>query len=773
MNNFYIYRFVHKLENENGEKYDSSITVIFCPGESINNTNLQTEIRLFYEKYHHTDEIIVIGGENIKDELIENFINNQEDTFKYLHKVDKNFLDSSLYLFAFNAEGRFNSLNGKSISDKLEKKLLNEGLQNIFIIRGGFVESKGAHHFVFPSGKHCNKFLRTGNILLHSSEIYFIGFSLLKSYNVEKHNQIYCDTSSINTIAFALIDLKRRLIGNVNYKSIPIESFSSYTGLQTSKKIHYPKALILISASTSGNILNKIKKNNRLAKKENMIILYYLGNEDAYVENENNILCNLTKCDNNNPSGIDNYKTYDSDDCIHCDSGSYPVNVMGDVFLLEKPKINPITITVKDAPKDLSKFVKEFKSIELSKNNVFKVSYKENEREVYKKYEVYFDFLEVIKDIENKKYIDFASKLDNYINQYIPSNTKYLIHLNDEGSKILAERILNKIKKNYKAAYLPLIISQDDLDKINPKDIGSVVVVASCISNGKNLLYLSRSLRPNEGLRIIYFVGLTRTRNEKHLNFLKSNLKQGRYGIETYTFINVYNFYMINQSIDTTWLSEIEFLRELKIFNEENKNDKLIFDFLITRINYLENGMSDEYRGLSNKIFYPNFIKNEELNLRKNFAFLSFNDLSQSDVYFTISSIINHLRNSEDLNRCLKQTEYVRNIIEPGNFNRFNDGIIQSSILRIASKDELAYSLDYDLSKKMLDILSTMIKNYNTDQGEGLFEFIYALATQKMTLYKIHLIEICKLIKEYVKHPLYQFLIDFIEKKVIPNIINN
>ncbi|NHN24953.1 hypothetical protein FIA58_004610 [Flavobacterium jejuense] len=772
MNSFYIYRFEHKKNNENGENYDSSTTVIFCPGESINNTNLQTEIRLFYEKYHHTDEIIVIGGNNIKDELIENFITNQSDTFKYLHKVDKDYLASHLFVFAFNANGSLIPLNSKTISDNLEKKILNEGSQNIFINRGGFVESKGAHHFVFPSGKHCNKFLRTGNILLHSSEIYFIGFTLLKFYNVEKHNQIYCDTSSINTIAFSLIDLKRRLIGSENFKSIPIESFSSYTGLQSSKKINYPKALILISASTSGNILKKIKKNNRLAKKENMIILFYLGDEEAYIENENNILCNLTKNDVYNPTGIDYYDTYDSSDCIHCDSGSYPVNVMGDVFLLEKPKINPITLTVRDVPKDLSKFVYEFKSVELSKNNIFKVSYKENEREINKKYEIYFDFLEVIKDIKNKKYKAFSSKLDNYINQYIPSNTKYLIYLNDEGSKILAERILYKIKHNYNVKFLPEMISQDELDKINPKDIGSVVVVASCISNGKNLLYLSRSLRPIDGLRIIYFIGLTRTINEQHLNFLKSNLKQGRYGIETYTFINVYNFYMINQSIDTTWLREIEFLRNLKIFNEEKNNDKKIFNFLNSRINYLENGMNDQSRGMSNQIFYPNFIKEEELKLRKNFAFLSFNDLSQSDVYFTISSIINHLRNSNDLNRCLKQTEYVRNMIEPGNFNRFNDGIIQASILRIANKDELAYSLDYDLSKKMLDILSTMIKNYKTDQGEGLFEFIYALATQNLTLYKIHLIEICKMIKENINNNIYLFFILYIESKVIPNIIN-
>lgn len=771
MNNFYIYRVEHKKKIENDGICDTSTTVIFCPGEYIDEINLQTEIKLFYELHHHTDNIIAIGGEDIQNQLIEIFLNKKSETFKFLHKVDKEFLESNISIFAFNSKRDLIPLNSKKISAELENRIINEGLQNIFINRGGFIESKGAHHFVFPSGKHCNKFLRTGNILLHSSEIYFISFCILKHYDSKKHNQIYCDTSSINTIAFALIDLKRRLIGNSSFKTIPIESFSSYTGLQSSKKIHNPNAIILVSASTSGNILDKIKKNNRIVKKENIIILYYLGSEENYLKNENNILCNLTKDENINPTGIDLYKTYDSNNCIHCESGSYPVNVIGDVFLLEKPKINPITLTVKDTPRDLNKFVKEFKSEKDSEINVFKVSYKENVRETNKKYEVYFDFLEIIQQPYNSKFSDFFEKLDNYINQYIPSNSKYLVHLNDKGSKLLAEYILSKIKLNYTTPNIPKIISQDDIDTIDKTEVGSVVIVSSCISNGKNLLYLSRSLRPKEGLRIIYFIGLTRTKNEQHLNFLKSNLKQGRYGIETYSFISVYNFYMINDSIDTTWLNEIEFLKALKMFNEDTNFNDEIENLLNDRISFLLEGMSDESRGLSNNIFFPNFIKNEELVLRKNFAFLNFHDLSQSDVYFTISSIINNLRNSENLNRCLKQTEYVRNIIEPGNFNRFNDGIIQASILRISSKEELAYSLDYDLSKKMLDILSTMITKYESDQGEGLFEFLFAIATQKLSLMKVHTIEICSLTKKQIDHPLYHFLATYIEVKVIPNLI--
>ena len=69
MNNFYIYRFVYEKENEDNVIYPSSATVIFCPGDGINMGNLQTEIKSFYEKHHHTDEIYAIGGENIQKEL--------------------------------------------------------------------------------------------------------------------------------------------------------------------------------------------------------------------------------------------------------------------------------------------------------------------------------------------------------------------------------------------------------------------------------------------------------------------------------------------------------------------------------------------------------------------------------------------------------------------------------------------------------------------------------------------------------------------------------
>lgn len=770
MNNFYIYRYTYEKTNSHDEKYKVHATVIFCHTEDIEMSILKSEIKVFYERHHHADEIYVIGGDYLKKRLIEVFETNQEDSFLHIPKVKREHLKEHTTIMSFNKDGKLSVLNGKAEPTKLFLGgLVNEGMLKIFINRGGLIESEGTHHFVFPSGKHCNKFLRAGNILLHSSEVYFIAFNLLRFFDENNQTQIFCDTSSINTLAFALQELKRRL--NKKFKVFPVESFSSYEGLYEKKGGHFSSALILISASTSANILQRILKASQSAKKENIVILFFLGSQNSYVENKERILCNISHS-KENPNGIAFYDTYTVQDCVHCKSGSYPVEVVGDVFLLEKPKIHRITIKKDDSPKGLSSFIKEFKSLAKDDQNVFKVNFKEN-RSIVNKYDFYFDMHLVLENIIQKKeqYKTFQKKLTDYINQYIPSNVKYLIHLNDEGSITLANLIKEQITSN------PTIVSQDAMESIIENLDGSAVVVASCIANGKNLLYITRSLRNREKLKIVFFIALTRTKNKEQLDFLKSNLKQGMYGGETNTFVSVYNFYCCNDSLNSNWINEIEFLKKLKHFSEENSLESSVTEeFINKRISLLNESMSVEKCGLANQIFLPNVYKDVELDLRKNFAFFDFHEyvgkISQADVFFTIGSVINELRNSETLKRNLRQSEYVRNVLDPANFNRFNDGVIQAAILRAAYSSELSYSLDNDLSNDMKNILEAMIAYPDSDQGEALLEFLYAIAIGRMSLKEDHLMYIYSLIvskmtEDKYKNELVGLYAEFIMKEVM------
>lgn len=774
MNNFYLYKFSYFEKGKVNDKIISA-SVIFCDKETINEDYLKSEIKRFYEQNYQTDEIFVIGSSNIKEKLKQVFIERQDKTFIGIPKKQETHLSDSLYLLTFDKVGKLKCENGKKIPQAFLKNYLNEGLQNIFIKRGGLITSHGSHHFVFPSGKHCDRFLRTGNILLIGSEIYFIAFSLLSHFDEAKHDQIYCDTSSINSVAFALSELKSRFIKPDNRKQISIESFSSYEGLYKNELSYSENAFLIISASTSSNILAYIKNSHRMLDIKNIVVLFYLGEQQNYLNIEDKVMCNLTQS-KSNPNGIAFYPTYKSDNCDHCIKGSYAVEVLGDVFLLEKPKINKVVLKVSYPEKYLSDILEQFKS-EKRNQNVFKVNYKETYNSNFK-YEVYINFYEILEGIKKGLYGDYKKKLDDYINQYVPSNTKYLITLNDIASEKLADYILDKIKASYNQRRLPKKITQDDLPKIKNATEGSALVVGSCIANGKNLLFISRALRKFDTLRIVYFIGISRTKNKDYLTFLKSNLKQGTYGSESSSFIEIESIFCNNDAQNTSWLSEIQFLKKFIEFAKDEYPNCECIDYLLKRKKILETSTGDNERGLANNLFYPRLVKGnkqEELNIRKNFAFFNFNDyvdnVSQADIYFTISNIINSLRNSNDntakLDRSLKQSVYIRSILDPANFSRFNDGIIQASILRAAYSEELSYGIDNDVSQEMTNTLETIIKYCDDEQGEALLEFLYAIAIKKMTLAKAHLEKIIKLLKDRKENDLIKCFTTYIDKNIL------
>ena len=115
---------------------------------------------------------------------------------------------------------------------------------------------------------------------------------------------------------------------------------------------------------------------------------------------------------------------------------------------------------------------------------------------------------------------------------------------------------------------------------------------------------------------------------------------------------------------------KFNFLKKVIEFTKDEYPNFRGIDYLLERKKILETSTGDNERGLANKLFYPRLIKGdkqEELTIRKNFAFFNFDDyvdnVSQADIYFTISNIVNSVRNSngntDKLDRTLKQSVYV------------------------------------------------------------------------------------------------------------------
>jgi hypothetical protein len=739
MNSFYIFNLEYKKQLKKEGK--TTATVIFCADITIDISQLQIEIKEFYSKEYQTDKTIFIGGDYIVD-FEKHIFENRETIFKHVPKIDNANFYANLHILSFNQIGTLKSISNAEMEifpylQSFSEIYLSRGNQNFFLHHEGVVESIGdSQHYVFPSRKHSQRFLRTANVLLYSCEITFLALGLLKQFNKKDYRYIYCDTSSINSVALAMINLRNRfktLEKQINY---PINSFKSYEGLYDEKFQLKPNSFVLVSASTSGSIIEYIIKKQAAISKEDVIILFYLENKNPSQITKEQVVCDLTKSDAN-PNGVVPYTTYTDENCTLCSNGSFPIEVSGDVFLLEKPKINSIVINGADiAIQTSAKFINQFISYN-KEESILKVNYKDTDQSSSRKYEIYIDYSKIIQNLDSDRFKNYKTKLNAYIDQFVPSNLKYIIFLNDESSEMLANHIFQRIKPNYLKKNIPEIFSQNRFSSVKLQPSGSVLIVSSCISNGKNLLYLNRALRDNN-LRIIFFIGINRISNAESTKFLKTNLKYGDYGPENSTFIEVESIACSNLSESNSWQKELDFIQ--KHLKETDITE--VFDFLKEREKALVESESKKIKGLSKNLFLPNLFSTEQeiLRIRRNSAFFERIDYAehatQSDVFFSIAFVINRLRNSGNFSHILQQSSFVRNLLSPSNFNRFNDGVIQASFIRCARKEEMNYSIDSSLSKEMKEILITIFKYRTEVQGEALLEFLYAIAIGKLTLKK-------------------------------------
>ncbi|MFT4801424.1 MAG: hypothetical protein ACI93N_001196 [Flavobacteriaceae bacterium] len=737
MRNYFIYQY----EDLVSSKERLRITVLFIHQTKIHSQNtLAQEINVFFQENSITDKLVIVLPKYLNKESLKLFFESRDLTFIRVPGNSSDYLDKSLIVYQFNESGKLDLIFGDK--PKHEKKfisqLLRSGATIIFKNNGGLVESTPDHHFVFPSKKHCSKFIRTGNVLIHQTEIFFLAIQLLKHF--ENRNAIYCDTSSINVLPYGVFELLRRF--SISFECPIVNSFESYEVFELTKESFPPDSLILISSSTSGNIIDRILKEKR-AEKSQIQVIYFLGSKSSYLNHGTNIICNLTK-EESFPIGEIEFDTFGNpDECKLCLNHSRPIHIRSDVFLTIQPKVEKHLLKVKAeyAPKHISPFIQRFRGLS-TKERVIKVFHKDNNANA--DYEIYFDFVYLIANI--KEFGKFDDSLNRHIDKSIPANTKCFLHLPDIGSEKLAEYIITKIPSSIKPTLVKL--ESGFTDKII-EDTGTVVIIASCITTGKKLLQISRLMRNRENLNLIYFVGIYRPMNNDFSIDLINDLKKGKNKSDERPFIAVETINCSIEQTATSWELERTFLEEFLGNIEEDENEEL-YRFVNERIDILR--MNKEQSGLSDNVFLKKY-NNKSLQLRPGFAFWNFkysaDDVAQSEVYLTISLILTNLENNKiNSHPSLKQTNYVRNILSPRNFDRFNDGIIQSALLRSGRTEYFSYDLDSESSLKMKEFLFSIIENYDSEDGEALLEFLLAIGLKKLKLRKEDLTEVLNKSKE-------------------------
>ncbi|MBU2477693.1 MAG: hypothetical protein KKA36_01275, partial [Gammaproteobacteria bacterium] len=81
-------------------------------------------------------------------------------------------------------------------------------------------------------------------------------------------------------------------------------------------------------------------------------------------------------------------------------------------------------------------------------------------------------------------------------------------------------------------------------------------------------------------------------------------------------------------------------------------------------------------------------------------------------------------------------------VIDPENFARFNDSLLQSCLWRAANSTELDYRRSDDLSYAMTSIIYRLIDDLSSKKSESAIDLLIGIATGKISLSKKALLDL-------------------------------
>ncbi len=638
-----------------------------------------------------------------------------------------------MYLYVTSDGDVIDFSKGISISTTLKSAIFQSGMIYLFKKHKGVITSSPSYHFVKPSGDHADKFIRSSNLLVSSIEVTFLSISLLP-YLKPDLKRIYVDTSSISYLVNVAVQLSGKFSNNPPF----IESFESYAFFNKSYDfVEDEGSLIVISATTSGgltkNLINKTSFINN-----QIITLFHLKLPDGQIG-----IFDITRA-------VNKITSKKEADCEFCKRGAKKIRISGDQFLPENPKHELLIIKKADFGKHREQFFKEFAARKVLTWNTASDPLADLREHFY------IDVKHIINTI--KEYPDFSKRLDKAVNKHISRHVKTIICLDDSGSQALAEKIKDKLG-NVADNFAWLKWSDFDENKIDSQ--ASVVVVVGAITSGRKLLSVSRELRCIDELAsITYLVAFSKLPTTESLEQLRKDLKQGGH---EFVVLRECQLPRVKENTMTAWDWEIEQLKKSSCSDPLSGVEEELPPLLRARVEFLESDSTD-----LDKLFLPTPAGNK-LMLRRTFAFWSdlgledrLCDATQSDVYWTIQSLLHDLRIKSDENGLA--STYHTTLISPACFDRYNDGVIQACLLRSAKPVELNYAVDEEFSRQMTDVLHSVISNWSNNQGEASLEFLLALWLGRLQLLETHIEDLLRLLNDEI--PKMSIEMQFILKQI-------
>ena len=268
---------------------------------------------------------------------------------------------------------------------------------------------------------------------------------------------------------------------------------------------------------------------------------------------------------------------------------------------------------------------------------------------------------------------------------------------------------------------------------------GSLVVgVSSVVSTGRALLELSRSFRVvPDGVKTGYLAAIGHPPSLSAWQILLNSLRWP--GLDSNSYLE-YGWLLERDPMEiraeTAWTAERRLAAELVSSTPSGSLESLAAQSRGREIEANPIGarrlfVAPSYSGVSDAELRPinrRFIVWDFDHAQRERRDSSDHEASQVEVFISMSHMLHRSRFAAiqtKTGRLSSRLPYF--VLDPANFDRYNDPQIQASILRAAHPGELDYRLDEDGSRAMTEIVLHSLANLDGEAGATAAEFVIAL----------------------------------------------
>lgn len=584
------------------------------------------------------------------------------------------------------------------------------GLRRLFKDTGALLDAHAGLHYIKPGGTHTRRFIRAAAATARSAHAHFIAAALLGWASEHTFERIWVDTASITGVGYALGELLHTL------KGIPLPRVDSFGGHEGLSNITFTTpSIALISASTSGALSAAMREKD--VDLDCQRTLFYIGSGTTQ-----QILCDMTDREgDSDPDLVTPWSSYQGPDCPDCKNHQNAIVLKGDSFTPAPGLATPVTLITRYSDAGHKAFAKHF-----FQTGVISLNRSDSAADpTIRPVSIHLD--EYIATAGGRKAIECR------LNQFIPFRTRYIIHADTPDALAIAE-IAKALCDNVGLKNVTVIPAKELATRKDKLDQGVSLVIAGVVSRGHDLLNISRQLRKlvAGGGDIAYFIGVLRPPGNKTWDTTQKNLtfraESGKYPLEHCWYVETEPAGADN----APWDQEREILQNMKSWLRLQEAGHPVEAVIDRRILALNEHLKDRTAFLNSDHGAPG--ASMDMRLNPNFAFWDRTvaekalNATHAEVYFTMSTVLHRARHSHDGKYSLFEQPGFGNVLAAENFDRFNDAVIQSALLRAARGRELRFEELKDESRRMANVVASALDHWDdVERGGAALEFILAL----------------------------------------------